>query len=143
MTNINDSRDDARRTAESVLKKDRRRIRVLAGLTIGLWILSGLLIPAIYFPLEAHVMPKFEVMEKLAERADPKVDAQFVAAQVASAGKAAVFATVGFLSIFTITSLLAALSTVVLVLTVRRVTLRQVSEQLAEISQQLRRLQPG
>ena len=41
---------------------------------------------------------------------------------------------------FTLTSLLAAISTVWLVLTVRRITLRQVQDGLADISRQLKAL---
>jgi uncharacterized membrane protein len=46
------------------------------------------------------------------------------------------------LAVMTLASLLAAISTVWLVLTVRRVTLEQVSMGLAQISEQLKRMPP-
>src|SRR5439155_22856223 len=50
---MSDSHDqsDAKRTAERVLTRDRRRIRSWAAATVGLWLLAGLLIPSVYLPL--------------------------------------------------------------------------------------------
>ena len=132
---------DAIATVQSVLQRDRRRTRVLIGLTIGLWILAALLIPAFYLPMASMVLPKFEQMEKQALEKDPQLDAHMVGWHVAVSVKAANYAIVGFLTVFALTSLLAAISTIGLVLTVRRVTLRYISEQLADISNQLRQFQ--
>ena len=132
---------DAIATVQSVLQRDRRRTRALIGLTIGLWILAALLIPAFYLPMASMVLPKFEQMEKQALEKDPQLDAHMVGWHVAVSVKAASYAIVGFLTVFALTSLLAAISTIGLVLTVRRVTLRYISEQLADISNQLRQFQ--
>jgi hypothetical protein len=132
---------EANATVQTVLQRDRRQIRTLIGLTVGLWILAALMIPGFYFPMAAMVLPKFEQMEKHAVEKRPELDAHMVAWHVAVSVKAASYAMVGFLTVFTLTSLLAAICTIMLVLTVRRVTLRQMSEQLAEISNQLRQFQ--
>ena len=129
--------DDAKSMAQNVLQRERKRIRMLVALTIGLWVLAALVIPAFYLPMRAAVLPKFEQMEKHAAEKDPRLDVHLVAWHVAVSVRAASYAIVGFLSVFTLTSLCAAISTIVLVLTVRRVTLRQMSAQLAQISQQL------
>lgn len=133
--------EDARSIAASVVEREDRRIRRLVGLTIGLWVLACLVIPGFYLPLRAAVLPKFQLMEKHAQEKDPHIDAHLVAWHVATAVQAAAIATLGFLIVFTTVSLLAAICTIQLVLTVRRVTLRQVREGLADISQQLQRLE--
>src|SRR5688500_9685137 len=46
---------DARHTADQVLQRDRRRIRNLAIVTIALWIMAALVIPALYLPMAAAV----------------------------------------------------------------------------------------
>jgi len=132
---------DPRSLAASVVQREDRRIRRLVGVTIGLWILAALVIPGFYLPLRAFVLPKFEWMEKQAREKDPQIDAPLVAWHVATAVQAASIAVLGFLIVFTVTSLLAAICTIQLVLTVRRVTLRQVREGLADISRQLQRLE--
>src|SRR5689334_21366343 len=45
--------DDARQTTEAVMSRDRRRIRMLAGVTIAVWILVALLLPALFLPAAA------------------------------------------------------------------------------------------
>ena len=132
---------DPRSLAASVVRREDRRIRLLVGFTIGLWILAGLVIPGFYFPLRAYVLPKFQMMQKHADEKDPQIDASFVAWHVAAAVQIASFAVLVFLTVFTVASLLAAICTIQLVLTVRRVTLRQVREGLADISRQLQRLE--
>jgi len=142
MTDAADLRpDDPKSIASAAVQHEDRRIRRLVALTIGLWLLAALVIPGFYLPLNAAVLPKFQQMARHAEEKDPRIDAPFVAWHVAAAVQAAAIATVGFLTVFTVTSLLAAIATIRLVLTVRRVTLRQVREGLAEISQQLQRLE--
>jgi hypothetical protein len=141
---MTDAADDPKPLAAAVQSREDRRIRRLVGLTIGLWALAALVIPGFYIPLKAGVLPKFQQMERHAVEKDPHLDAHVVAWHVATAVQAAAIATVGFLTVFTVTSLLAALCTIQLVLTVRRVTLRQVQDGLAEISRQLSRLErPG
>ncbi len=133
--------NDVDAVAAAVLRLDQRRIRRLVGLTIGLWVLAALVIPGFYIPFHAAVLPKFEQMERHAAEKDPRIDAPMVAWHVATAVRAAAIATAGFLTVFTLTSLLAAICTIRLVLTVRRITLRQLGEGLAEISRQLKRLE--
>ena len=124
--------------AVEALRRDRRRIRGLAGLTIGLWLLAALVIPGFYFPFQAFIEPKVALLEKHTREKDPGIDAHFVAAHIVLMTRGGAVAVVGFLTVFTLTSLLAAISTVWLVLSVRRITLRQLQEGLAEISRQLK-----
>ena len=127
--------------AAAVLRKDQRRIRGLAGLTIGLWLLAALVIPGFYFPFQAFIEPKVAMLEQHVKEKAPGIDAHFVAAHIVLMTRGGAIAAVGFLTVFTLTSLLAAISTIWLVLTVRRITLRQVQEGLAEISRQLKNLE--
>src|SRR3954468_192943 len=43
----------ARQTADHVLRRDRRRIRTLVVLSIGLWVLSAMFITSVYLPIGA------------------------------------------------------------------------------------------
>src|SRR4051812_13842103 len=59
MSNI--SNEDARTTADKIVRRERRRIRMLAGLVIGLWIIATLLIASIYLPIGAK-LNQFAIM---------------------------------------------------------------------------------
>jgi len=126
--------DDARQMTEEVMRRDRRRIRVLAGVTIALWIVVALLVPALFLPAAAKF--KMEV-EHLIGPGAPPVTADAIAQSMLQMSKAAFVASAFIMIIALAAELLAAVLTVTLVLTVRRVTLRHVSEQLGEISRQL------
>jgi hypothetical protein len=126
--------DDARATMEAVMRRDRRRIRVLASITIAVWVITALLLPALFLPAAAKF--KMEV-QHLTGPGAPPVTADAIAQSMLQMTKAA-FVASAFIMIIALTAeLLAAVLTVTLVLTVRRVTLRHVSEQLGEISRQL------
>ena len=155
---------DARIAAERVVCKERNRIRRWAVLSIGLWVLAGLLIPSIYLPVGA----KLHEYGKLIDEANPGAadpilkdgaiaplmplptqqelpdlvarlrHQQWITSHIIVhewfVGAIILVLAIG-------AALLASASTVALALTIRRVTLRQVSANLAEISEQLRRLQ--
>jgi hypothetical protein len=133
--------NDTASLAAEVLRRDQRRVRRIAGLTIGLWSLAALVIPGFYLPYLALVEPKVQLLEKLALEKDPSITTHLLAGHIAVTTRAAAVATIGFLTAFTLTSLLAAICTIWMVFTVRRVTLRQLSEGLADISIQLKRLE--
>jgi hypothetical protein len=132
---------DAATMAEVALRRNRRRIRVLSALTIGLWVIDFLLVPAAWLPFAAMMKQKMILLDHaMTGKAAPMtVDALTKIVkelcQQLSIGSGFV------LAIMTLASLLAAISTVWLVLTVRRVTLEQVSIGLAQIAQQLQRIE--
>jgi hypothetical protein len=125
---------DASTLAAQALKRNRRRIRMLAGLTIGLWILDFLMVPGFWMPFAAKMKMDATSVSQAADVPTLAKMTQDIALHIALVS--------GFiLAVMTLASLLAAISTVWLVLTVRRVTLEQVSMGLAQISEQLRRLE--
>jgi hypothetical protein len=164
MSNPMNETIDARIAAERVVHKERNRIRKWAVLSIGLWVLAGLLIPSVYLPIGA----KLKEYGKLIDQANPGAadpilhdgaiaplmplptqqelpdlvarlrHQQWITSQIIVhewiVGAIILTFALG-------AALLASASTVALALTIRRVTLRQVSANLAEISEQLRRLQ--
>jgi len=153
--------DNPQRTAEAVLKKDRRRIRLLAGLTIALWLVAALLIPSVYLPLGGMVKQYAKILaahnpgmsDRIFDRKE--ADLQPIAPEKVPMTLARIQHDQWLLSelvmhqwivgaiilgLALMAGILAAGSTVALALTIRRVTLRQVSEQLAQISEQLRLL---
>src|SRR5438046_587557 len=46
---------DAKALAAAALKRNRRRIRSLAALTIGLWIITFLMVPSLWMPFAAKM----------------------------------------------------------------------------------------
>ena len=163
---MSNTSDDAREMADTVLKRERRRLRALAGLAIGLWIIAALLIASVYLPIGAKLNQFAKMLRADAPagfRFDPqRVDAstlptvptadqlpnvvgdlrhkQWIMGEViAHEWLVGAF----ILALALATGMVASVATVALALTIRRVTLRQVSEQLAQISEQLRQLQRG
>jgi hypothetical protein len=127
--------------AVEAIRRDQRRVRRIAALTIGLWSLAVLIVPGFWMPYQALVEPKVSLLEKLANEKDPGISVHFLAGHIAVTTRAAAIATTGLLAVFTLTSLLAAICTVWLVFTVRGVTLRRLQEGLADISRQLKNLE--
>lgn len=123
-----------------VLRRELRRVRLLAAATIILWSLAALTVPAFFFPLRAAVLWQADALEQSAANREIRVDAYSVALDVVDLARGAIFAMSWLLTILTATSLLAAISTIALVLSVRRITLRQLGDGLAQISEQLRQL---
>ena len=116
--------DASAQAAEYVIRKDRRRIRALASATIGFWLLAALLIPSVLLPMWA----------KLKHHHSDST----ITPEIAFEGLAIVSTFIAAVS--TTASLLAAICTVWLVLTVRRSTLNQINIALAGITEQLKRL---
>jgi len=163
---MNNLSDDARNIADQVARRERRRVRLLVALTIGFWILAALLILSVYLPVGAKLHFYGKMLQRGAPanyRFDPdRNDAalpvpamqdvpaavaelqhqQWITGQVV-AGEWVVGLII--LGLALAAGMLASVSTVALALTIRRVTLRQVSDSLAHISEQLRQLQrpPG
>lgn len=162
MSNMNESHEDARRMAETVVQRDRRRVRWLGVLSIGLWILSLLLIASVYLPIggmlnQYSILLDKEnpgagkgVMREMSEPPGPPIPADQVPTVLARVQHEALIVSqivahvwVGgaiILAMALLTGLLASACSVALAITIRRTTLRQVSASLAEISEQLRLL---
>jgi hypothetical protein len=126
--------DDARQYAEAAMRRDRRNVRLLASVTIAVWVITALLLPALFLPAAAKF--KTEV-EHLVGPGAPTPTADAIVQAMLQMTKAGFVATAFMLIIGLTAEVVAAVLTVTLVLTVRRVTLRHVSGQLAEISRQL------
>ena len=131
---------NAGRLTEAVLRRDRRWVRLLAALTIILWTLAaaGIVVVLTLFlrlaPKQAQYLR--DVNRDRVTAADRE---HLERLHLLILGKAMAMVSV---SVAALT--LAALGTVALVFASRRATLRQVSASLAEISEQLKRLQkPG
>ena len=156
--------DDARRTADDVVRRERRRIRTLGVLAIGLWVLAALLIASVYLPIgaklkhygktfQAGAPPEFTIDQDRPQASAPVPTTQEIPAVVAdlrrqqwAMGEIIIHEWIVGAMILTFalaTGVLASIATVWLSLTIRRVTMRQVGEQLAQISEQLRQLQRG
>lgn len=130
---------DARQQTWTILERDRRRVRFLTGLTLGVWGLSAALIWL--------VLVKFGLL--FPEMAKLRMDAErglLTAAQQAQMKDALLlgFQKGTLVIAFSVAVLgLAALCSVLLNLASRRATLRQINASLVEISSQLKGLQPG
>ena len=126
--------------AAEIVRRDRSRVRLLAAASISLWVLTGLLIPALFLPMWAKVSQQADALDRAATEAPPVTAAQ-VAGIVSETSRVVVTASALMVAIAIGASLLASIVTVALALTIRRVTLRHVASSLAQISDQLRTLQ--
>jgi hypothetical protein len=129
---------DPRRLAQAAIARDQRRVRLLAGVTILLWLLAATgLFVAVYIALW-HLYPKEHkllqdvALGKLTDEQIVTLQAlHFQAMRICTLVIAAAFAAIT----------VAAVCTVWLILISRRATLRQINAHLADISDQLQRLQ--
>jgi hypothetical protein len=127
---------DAREQTWRILERDRRRVRLLTGMTIGAWLLSTLLIFTVLvafgflFPRVAKLRMDVEqgkVTQDQGEQLRNSHDLGLMKGTLVIA-----------LSVAALT--FAAICTVMLNLTTRRATLRQINASLLEISAQLKEL---
>ena len=129
---------DPRVLTARILERDRRRVRLLTGLSVGAWVLTAALVLLVLvqfgflFPMHAKLQqeakqPTGRVTPAQREQLQNDVDIAF------RMGSVLIALSVGILS-------LAALSTVGLVRASRQATLRQVNVNLVEISEQLKQL---
>ncbi len=127
---------DPRKLTQTILDKDRRRLRLLTFLGIGAWTIALLLILlamvnfALLFPRHAKIRMDFESGAITAAERDTQQMTYLTDYQIAS-----------FQVTLSLLALLpAALFTLLLVSATRRATLRQVNANLIEIGQELKRL---
>jgi hypothetical protein len=149
MSHADQGNDDAARTAEAVLRRGHKHIRRLVVITIGLWIVAALLIPAVYLPLGAKLKQYSEIIKEPAPPAAPLTAQQMgdalteIQHQQWIVGQLVLHEwIIGaiILGLALAAGILASISTVALALTIRRVTMQRVSASLSEISDQLRLL---
>jgi hypothetical protein len=119
-----------------ILQRDRRRIRLLGGATLLLWLLGACGIAFVLYKLYIHVPVYLEFRyEKTGtssmERRQSMTESALAGFQI---GVVVISCSVAVLA-------LAALGTFLLVLDTRRATLRQINTSLALISERLERLQ--
>lgn len=129
---------DANEFVRTAMAHDKKRIRRLVILTLTFWCLDILLVPSFLLPLAAKYLEEGQSLAA-AER-NNTVTVQMVSESVRHVINATTIATSWTIGTMTLFALLAAISTIWLVLTVRRVTLQQVSLGLAQISAQLQQL---
>jgi hypothetical protein len=130
---------DPRAMTDRILDRDRRRVRRLTWLTIGVWLLAAGLV--LFLLVTFGLM--FPALAKLKNPANPArvtpAQREMMLNELEIGFKVmsvAITFTVGVLA-------LAALCTVGLVLATRRATLRQVNANLVEIGEQLKQLRLG
>jgi len=133
------SAPNAAQLSKDILSRDRRCVQLLTGLTISTWLLAGVVI---LFVLAAFVFTIIPHVKTLTQDIE--------------AGNLTSQQTVGILHTHTLMFLksailialsvfimaLAALLTILLIFVSRRATLRQITANLAELSEQLKRLHP-
>jgi hypothetical protein len=119
---------DPRAVTRAVLERDRRRVSRLTVLTVVLWLLAFVGVVAMVWFHFAFLQPRLWYYAQTSGSKD--VRDWLIVAELAAKTVFVVAATV----------LLAALSTVGLVFSSRRATLRQVNANLAEVAEQLKQL---
>lgn len=129
---------DARQMAGNILRQERGRIRLLAGLAILLWLVAAAGVFFVIYVAAWHIFPKQQQLMRSAtlgnlpaERIVAIQSVHFHAIELCTRVIAAAF----------VALTLAALCTVLLVLISRQATLRQIHNQLSIISEQLKRLE--
>lgn len=131
--------DEARRIVARAARREQRRVRMLAVFTIGLWFVAALLITSMALPAMAK-MKKVGILLKQPGPDGQPMSAQQIADLLAVVLPGTLYVATIMLAMAMLAGLLASICTVALSFTIRRVTLRQVNEGLAQISAQLREL---
>ena len=140
--NAADVRAEAERVAGDVMRREGRRMRSLAVAAVSLWVLAFFLIASVFMPAAAKAKHAAEALTQPAANGQP-ITAQQVADTIAPLLVGTLAITGLMIGMALLTAMLASACTVGLALTIRRVTLRQVSASLAEISSQLRQSRQG
>jgi hypothetical protein len=132
-------RSEGERIAAEVRRREARRVRSLSVLTVALWIVSVFLIASVALPALAK-MKQLSILLKQPGPTGQPLSAQDIAELLANVLPGMLWVGMVMLGMALLTGLLASICTVALSLTIRRVTLRQISESLAQISAQIRNL---
>jgi hypothetical protein len=134
-TTLPEGAREPRQVASRAVRRNRWQVRLLAGISILLWLLAAAGVLYVAFGALWYLYPRQRVLMRdaalgriPADKIDALQTAHFMVIETATVVLAASF----------IALTLAALCTVLLVLVSRRATLSQINEQLAEISGRLR-----
>jgi hypothetical protein len=127
---------DSRDQTAQVLQRDRRRIRLLGGVTLLLWLLGVCGIVWVLYELSVY-LPEYMEFRYEKTGTTPMERRQSITESYLAGSQ------IGFVVICCSAAVLAlaALGTFLLVLDTRRATLRQINTSLALISERLQRLQ--
>ena len=133
---LSESQPDPRQQVRGVLRRDKDRLRLLAAVTVLLWLAGLVTTTALIFTSVMKLTPRLNQALRDAGKipANHYQQIETTFAYVIGYGATLLAASVGVLA-------LAALGTVLLVFAARRATIRQVNATLIDISEQLRQLQ--
>ena len=137
---------DPRQLTANILARDKRRVRLLTGLTIFFWLLTAVVMLFVLFAHYWFVLPRqVHLLNDLGQKdtilsPDSGSLPSDVFQQVVSANLQVTQMVVKVIAISVLALALATLSTVLLVFATRRATLRHVNASLVEISEQLKQL---
>ena len=123
---------DARQITQRVLKRDRRRVRILAALTIFLWVMAAL---GIVLVLGALLYVHPAMLEPIRDGTTPADRERFEHVRLMMLEKTTAVAAISVAVLA-----LAALGTVLLVFVAHTATIRRVNATLVDISEQLKQL---
>jgi hypothetical protein len=123
--------------AERILDRDRRRIVLLGGATLLLWLVGVAGIVYVLYNLSVYMPRYVELLTEIEQGGVPMPQRQRIQENYLAGFQIGVAVTAGSVAVLA----LAALGTFLLVLTTRRATLRQVNASLRLIADRLRQLQ--
>jgi hypothetical protein len=127
---------DARQLAARVVASDRKRLRLLGGVILALWLIGAGGISFVLYELSIYVPAYMRLQMKIEEGGVSMEERQRIQENNLGGFQIGLSLTVGSVAILA----LAALGTFLLVHASRRATLNQVNASLASISEQLREL---
>jgi len=127
---------EPQRVAAAVIRREARRERTLAVLSVALWIIAAFLIAGVVLPLLAKMKHAGQLLTHPPD--GQPVTAQQIAETLAEVLPGAAGVAAIILGMALMVGMLASICSVALALTIRRTTLRQVNEGLAQLSAQLR-----
>ena len=125
---------DHRALTWRVLDSDRRRLRIWIAATISVWLVAAMMIIGTFIAF-GLLLP---AVAKALHEAGPADGLEEMMKLTAMLSKVSFFVTLAVLALAA-----SSLGTILLVLSTRRATLRQVNASLIEISEQLKRLLPA
>jgi hypothetical protein len=137
-----DVRADAERVAGEVVRREGRRVRALATLAVSLWVIAFFLIASVFLPAAAKAKKAAQELTQ-PTAGGQEITARHIVDTLAPLMVGTLAVAGIMMAMALLTAMLASACTVALALTIRRVTLRQVSASLAEISAQLRQARQG
>jgi hypothetical protein len=127
---------NAAQLTQPILDRDKRRVRLLTGLTIATWVVAGLLILCVLLAFIFIIIPQIKTLtQNKAGNLTSDQTLSILRMHTLMVLKSSIL--IAF-SVLAMTA--AALLTVLLIFASRQATLRQVTANLAEVSQQLKNL---